>query len=340
MNKKVFIIIGVVVAIGVGYWLMNQKQEVFVTNFEECIAAGNPAMESYPRQCRHGDQTFIEIIQESFKNDELGISFNYPPNFGESNVIIAEPGKRPGGETGRKIVGSFSQFSALEFGGITDDFTAGREGLITDTRGFIEENGQYYFKFVSNKDYKDYEIQPLKVLEKDFGKILILNDQSFKAEREWADGPVFGVGNNNLAGLVNLKGEEFPGLVFYNTKTDEFSLEDFESLLDSMVVYYPEDTTATSADNAPPGSIHNLPVPDAVAAVRTKIANDLGVQEGLVIIMTAYEKTWSDSCLGLGGPAESCLAAITQGYEVSAEVQGQSFTYHTNGDGSVLREKK
>jgi len=33
-----------------------------VTNFEECIEAGNPAMESYPRQCRHGDQTFVEEI--------------------------------------------------------------------------------------------------------------------------------------------------------------------------------------------------------------------------------------------------------------------------------------
>jgi len=102
----------------------------------------------------------------------------------------------------------------------------------------------------------------------------------------------------------------------------------------------PEDTTATSADDAPAGSIHNLPVPDAVAAVRTKIANDLGIREGLVIIMTAYEKDWSDSCLGLGGPAESCLAVITPGYEVTAEAQGQSFTYHTNENGSVLREKR
>ena len=39
-----------------------------VTNFEECIAAGNPAMESYPRQCRHNDQTFVEVIEEP---DEL-----------------------------------------------------------------------------------------------------------------------------------------------------------------------------------------------------------------------------------------------------------------------------
>jgi hypothetical protein len=33
-----------------------------VTNFEECISAGNPAMESYPRQCRHEDRTFTEQL--------------------------------------------------------------------------------------------------------------------------------------------------------------------------------------------------------------------------------------------------------------------------------------
>jgi hypothetical protein len=36
--------------------------EATVTNFEECIEAGNPAMESYPRQCKHGDKTFTEEI--------------------------------------------------------------------------------------------------------------------------------------------------------------------------------------------------------------------------------------------------------------------------------------
>ncbi len=36
-----------------------------ITNFEECIAAGNPAMESYPRQCRTSDgQHFVESILE------------------------------------------------------------------------------------------------------------------------------------------------------------------------------------------------------------------------------------------------------------------------------------
>lgn len=36
-----------------------------ITNFEECIAAGNPAMESYPRQCRTTDgKHFVESILE------------------------------------------------------------------------------------------------------------------------------------------------------------------------------------------------------------------------------------------------------------------------------------
>lgn len=33
-----------------------------ITNFEECVAAGNPVMESYPRQCKANDQTFVEDI--------------------------------------------------------------------------------------------------------------------------------------------------------------------------------------------------------------------------------------------------------------------------------------
>lgn len=34
-----------------------------ITNFEECAAAGNPIMESYPRQCRADGQTFVEQIK-------------------------------------------------------------------------------------------------------------------------------------------------------------------------------------------------------------------------------------------------------------------------------------
>lgn len=40
----------------------NAKQ---VSNFKECAAAGNPVMESYPRQCRNGGDVFVEEIDAS-----------------------------------------------------------------------------------------------------------------------------------------------------------------------------------------------------------------------------------------------------------------------------------
>ena len=37
-----------------------------VNNFDECVAAGNPVMESYPRQCMDGSgKTFVEDIQRN-----------------------------------------------------------------------------------------------------------------------------------------------------------------------------------------------------------------------------------------------------------------------------------
>lgn len=33
-----------------------------VNNFEDCVSVGNPIMESYPRQCKHGDKNFVEDV--------------------------------------------------------------------------------------------------------------------------------------------------------------------------------------------------------------------------------------------------------------------------------------
>ena len=40
------------------------EPEQTINSFEECAEAGNPIMESYPRQCRADDQTFTEEIDE------------------------------------------------------------------------------------------------------------------------------------------------------------------------------------------------------------------------------------------------------------------------------------
>jgi hypothetical protein len=41
-----------------------------ISSFEECVAAGNPVMESYPRKCRAGDITFVELSGTSPKFHE------------------------------------------------------------------------------------------------------------------------------------------------------------------------------------------------------------------------------------------------------------------------------
>lgn len=39
-----------------------------VDSFDECVAAGNPVLESYPRQCRTADgETFTETVEEGFE---------------------------------------------------------------------------------------------------------------------------------------------------------------------------------------------------------------------------------------------------------------------------------
>ena len=55
-----------VVAVGL-FFVFYPAQEVsdsLVTNFDECVEAGNLIMESYPRRCRHGEVIFTEDISD------------------------------------------------------------------------------------------------------------------------------------------------------------------------------------------------------------------------------------------------------------------------------------
>ena len=72
MKKWLWIPIGVIIVVAGIFIYVILTPEINVnpvvpSNFEECIAAGNPAMESYPRQCRDpiGDRTFTEEIENN-----------------------------------------------------------------------------------------------------------------------------------------------------------------------------------------------------------------------------------------------------------------------------------
>ncbi len=63
--KWIAICIGVIILIGAGAYIYRNyftTPEQSINSFEECVAAGNPVMMSYPGQCSAGGQTFIEDI--------------------------------------------------------------------------------------------------------------------------------------------------------------------------------------------------------------------------------------------------------------------------------------
>lgn len=81
-NQPLIILITLLIAAAGALWWFskNEVQKPIVTNFEECVTAGNPVMESYPRQCRADTQTFTENIGNELEKPDL-IRINTPrPN--------------------------------------------------------------------------------------------------------------------------------------------------------------------------------------------------------------------------------------------------------------------
>jgi hypothetical protein len=64
-----------------------------ITNFDECVAAGNPVMESYPRQCSANGQTFTEDLTHVCTEEEKGTyacTMEYMPVCGEIVLNMGE----------------------------------------------------------------------------------------------------------------------------------------------------------------------------------------------------------------------------------------------------------
>ena len=87
--RAIYVIGGIVIIGGIvwaGFYLKSVKPEV--QNFDECVAAGYPALESYPRQCKTPDgKTFIEDIGNELEKQDL-IRINNPrPNQAIENPL-------------------------------------------------------------------------------------------------------------------------------------------------------------------------------------------------------------------------------------------------------------
>lgn len=70
-RTKIFLILLLLTGIGLVTWRLNQERETkTITNYEECVAAGYPIMESYPERCAvPGGETFTRIIKDQLQEE-------------------------------------------------------------------------------------------------------------------------------------------------------------------------------------------------------------------------------------------------------------------------------
>lgn len=265
----------------------------------------------------------VQIEPKFYKSDEFGIQLSYPARY----FVAYE--KSFTGERNQHAIVLAEDTPENRF--LSSDPNSATEGSPTITITLFQNNLDNYSarNFVERTDFSNFKLSNGKTADVTVG--------GEPGLRYSATGLYE---NENV--VVARPDYVYMFTVFFNAPTDQI-VPDFDTVLKSVEFSIPIDTennTPTSADNAPPGSIHNLPVPTAVAAVRRHVATKLGVDEGVVIIMTAYKKEWSDACLGLGSTDEICAQVITPGYEVETQSVGTVMTFHTNIDGSEIRQKK
>jgi hypothetical protein len=69
-------------------------------------------------------------------------------------------------------------------------------------------------------------------------------------------------------------------------------------------------------------------------AVIKQLANNLGLDEKDIIVVSSTETEFGDACLGVSMPEVMCAQVITPGRIIVLEANGVQYEYHTNADGS------
>lgn len=101
-------------------------------------------------------------------------------------------------------------------------------------------------------------------------------------------------------------------------------------------VIEPNGTPGQLENGEPFGSPGSMNSSQSAAA---QLAAELKIAPASVVVTSVVAKEWTDSCLGLGGPAESCATVITPGYEVTLSAGGKTYVYRTDITGSVVRKQ-
>jgi hypothetical protein len=92
-----------------------------------------------------------------------------------------------------------------------------------------------------------------------------------------------------------------------------------------------------SPSNLP--DVEDLPVdvsPQAVQEVVSQLSEDLNVSIEEIEIVEFEEVDWPDACLGVSQPDLACAEVVTPGFRVVLEVNGQTYEFRSNDDGTLI----
>jgi hypothetical protein len=97
--------------------------------------------------------------------------------------------------------------------------------------------------------------------------------------------------------------------------------------------------TQLPATQEVPSSPEDILPPEVMAGIKNQISEVLGISLDQIQIETVERKEWPDSCLGLGGPEESCAQVMTPGWLVVFSVDGQEYRFRADETGTTIRQE-
>lgn len=163
-KREIGLIVFVIIAIlGVGayaWWTGNKKEES-ISSFAECVAAGNPVMESYPEQCAANGQTWTNPDQqpqpepaddlpqaEELSIPELGVKFELTEGLMGLYYYVNPDNPSVAYFSLEEFRGSdcaADQTSLAALAKLTEEEASGQDPLLGDVRDSAKEvNGAYY----------------------------------------------------------------------------------------------------------------------------------------------------------------------------------------------------
>lgn len=70
---------------------------------------------------------------------------------------------------------------------------------------------------------------------------------------------------------------------------------------------------------------------------RALVAEDLGIEAGMLTVTGLEVVDWPDGCLGMGGPLAGCTEAIVPGLRIQVSLDDQIYEIRTDLDGRQYR---